>query len=128
MASLAALEVSKALEAGQLGTPPSRCQIQCYTYGAPRTGNHAFAREYLQCVPHTWQIVNGEAGQGRAGAKARGRAGAGSQAEPHSLRKEGQICVHIRALRCAWQATRGLCCLQTRVHQPAAAEKHSGCL
>ncbi|GMH45328.1 hypothetical protein BSKO_13285 [Bryopsis sp. KO-2023] len=35
-------------------------RITCYTYGAPRVGNHAFAREYDQLVPNTWQIINDE--------------------------------------------------------------------
>ncbi|KAK9906400.1 hypothetical protein WJX75_001237 [Coccomyxa subellipsoidea] len=32
--------------------------LQVYTYGAPRTGNHAFAREYEQLIPETWHIVH----------------------------------------------------------------------
>ncbi|GMH42875.1 hypothetical protein BSKO_10794 [Bryopsis sp. KO-2023] len=32
--------------------------ISCYTFGAPRVGNHAFAAEYAENVPNTWQIVN----------------------------------------------------------------------
>ncbi|GMH44518.1 hypothetical protein BSKO_12470 [Bryopsis sp. KO-2023] len=35
-------------------------QITCYTYGAPRVGNHAFAREYDALVPNTWQVINDE--------------------------------------------------------------------
>ncbi|GMH44638.1 hypothetical protein BSKO_12590 [Bryopsis sp. KO-2023] len=33
-------------------------QISCYTYGAPRVGNHAFVKEYNSLVPDTWQVVN----------------------------------------------------------------------
>lgn len=32
--------------------------VSVYTYGAPRTGNHAFAREYGQAVPDTWSVIN----------------------------------------------------------------------
>ncbi len=35
--------------------------ISCYTFGAPRTGNHAFAREYDDLVPDTWGIINDQA-------------------------------------------------------------------
>ena len=35
--------------------------ISCYTFGAPRTGNHAFAREYNEAVPDTWGIINDQA-------------------------------------------------------------------
>ena len=32
--------------------------ISCYTFGAPRTGNHAFAWDYNAAVPDTWAIIN----------------------------------------------------------------------
>lgn len=32
--------------------------ISCYTYGAPRTGNHAFAKKYNLSVPQTWHVIN----------------------------------------------------------------------
>ena len=32
--------------------------VQCYTFGAPRTGNHAFARLYNAAVPDTWHVIN----------------------------------------------------------------------
>ena len=35
----------------------------CYTYGSPRVGNHAFAREYDELVPHTWHLINDQVGQ-----------------------------------------------------------------
>ena len=35
-----------------------RDQIICYTFGAPRTGNHTFARECDAAVPETWNIMN----------------------------------------------------------------------
>lgn len=34
--------------------------VVCYTYGSPRVGNHAFAREYDKLVPHTWNIINNQ--------------------------------------------------------------------
>ena len=29
-----------------------------YTFGAPRTGNHAFARDYEAHCPSTWHVIN----------------------------------------------------------------------
>ncbi|GMH45956.1 hypothetical protein BSKO_13920 [Bryopsis sp. KO-2023] len=34
-------------------------QLMCYTFGAPRLGNKAFAAEYDGMIPDTWQVVNG---------------------------------------------------------------------
>ena len=52
MATLAALEI-------RLACPDhSKLDISCYTFGAPRTGNHAFAHEYNEGVPDTWGIIN----------------------------------------------------------------------
>ena len=36
----------------------AKLDISCYTFGAPRTGNHAFAREYNKAVPDTWGVIN----------------------------------------------------------------------
>jgi hypothetical protein len=36
----------------------TKLDISCYTFGAPRTGNHAFAREYNKAVPDTWGVIN----------------------------------------------------------------------
>ena len=33
-------------------------KLQVYTFGSPRTGNHAFAHDYERRVPHTWHVVN----------------------------------------------------------------------
>lgn len=33
-------------------------QILCYTFGAPRVGNIAFATDYDSHVPNTWQVIN----------------------------------------------------------------------
>ncbi|KAK9823879.1 hypothetical protein WJX72_006141 [[Myrmecia] bisecta] len=32
--------------------------VCCMPFGAPRTGNHAFARAYDKVVPNTWHIIN----------------------------------------------------------------------
>lgn len=40
---------------GARGRPVS---VTCYTYGAPRTGNHAFANEMVERVPDTWAVIN----------------------------------------------------------------------
>ena len=36
-------------------------EVLCYTFGAPRTGNHAFATDYNHVVPDTWSIINDQA-------------------------------------------------------------------
>ena len=40
---------------------PAHLDLSCYTFGAPRTGNHAFAHEYNELVPDTWGIINDQA-------------------------------------------------------------------
>lgn len=32
----------------------SKVEVSCYTFGAPRTGNHAWARLHTRAVPDTW--------------------------------------------------------------------------
>eukprot|EP00208_Stichococcus_sp_RCC1054_P005346 CAMPEP_0206142186 /NCGR_PEP_ID=MMETSP1473-20131121/15880_1 /ASSEMBLY_ACC=CAM_ASM_001109 /TAXON_ID=1461547 /ORGANISM="Stichococcus sp, Strain RCC1054" /LENGTH=1445 /DNA_ID=CAMNT_0053537075 /DNA_START=238 /DNA_END=4575 /DNA_ORIENTATION=- len=49
LATLAAYDIAKAF--------PS-FEVSCYTFGAPRTGNHAFAKDYNQVVPDTWSVIN----------------------------------------------------------------------
>lgn len=34
--------------------PPGTIQQAVYTFGAPRSGNHAFAAMYNEAVPDTW--------------------------------------------------------------------------
>ena len=46
----------------------------CYTFGAPRTGNHTWAREYEELVPDTWHIINDQVCSG-VGVPARRRPG-----------------------------------------------------
>ncbi|KAK9818602.1 hypothetical protein WJX74_009103 [Apatococcus lobatus] len=53
LAMLAAPEITTALQ--QAG---NAVHVSCYTFGAPRTGNHAFAREYARLVPDTWGLIN----------------------------------------------------------------------
>ena len=40
----------------------SRVHAACYTFGAPRVGNPAFAKQYDQLVHDSWSIVNDQAG------------------------------------------------------------------
>ena len=54
LATLAAYEISQHLqEKGR-----QEVQVVCYSFGAPRTGNHAFAQDYSQAVPDSWSIIN----------------------------------------------------------------------
>ncbi|KAK9818417.1 hypothetical protein WJX72_012370 [[Myrmecia] bisecta] len=54
LATLAAFDIQQQLQ-GQ-----HSLQVCCYAYGAPRTGNHAFARLYNKVVPDTWHVINGQ--------------------------------------------------------------------
>ena len=54
LATLAAIDIRKQLLVRQLGDT----KVVCCTFAAPRTGNHAFAREYNTMVPDTWSIIN----------------------------------------------------------------------
>ena len=51
LATLAAYDIRR-----ELNVPP--CSVVCYTFGAPRVGNYAFAHDYNQMVPNTWNIIN----------------------------------------------------------------------
>lgn len=51
LATLAAYDIRM-----HLNVPP--CKIDCYTFGAPRVGNYAFAYDYNALVPNTWHIIN----------------------------------------------------------------------
>ena len=42
-------------------------QLYCYTFGAPRTGNHAFAAESTRLVPETWHVINDQDSVTRVG-------------------------------------------------------------
>ena len=54
LANLAAFDIRKQLMHNGQGDT----KVVCYTFAAPRTGNHAFAREYNAMVPDTWSVIN----------------------------------------------------------------------
>lgn len=55
LATLAAYDIRQSLVSqGQ----QQQVVVVCYSFGAPRTGNHAFARDYNHMVPDTWNIIN----------------------------------------------------------------------
>ena len=54
LATLAAFDIRRHL----LENMQSDAQVVCYTFAAPRTGNHAFAREYNAMVPDSWSVIN----------------------------------------------------------------------
>ncbi|KAL4429353.1 hypothetical protein ABPG77_005127 [Micractinium sp. CCAP 211/92] len=50
-----------AAEAGGSDATPAAARpvwLSVYTFGAPRTGNHAFARDYGSLVPDSWSVIN----------------------------------------------------------------------
>lgn len=58
LALLAAYDISRAMEWVSRPT-----KVICYTFGAPRVGNHAFAHTYNKMVPETWSVVNDQVRQ-----------------------------------------------------------------
>ena len=50
LATLAAFDVQAACKC------LPKMALSCYTFGAPRVGNHAFAHEYNEKVPETWNV------------------------------------------------------------------------
>ena len=46
---------------------PQYFDFHCYTFGAPRVGNHSWVKLYNQTVPSTWQIINEDDTITRAG-------------------------------------------------------------
>ncbi len=54
LATLAAFDIRRHL----LDNMHSDAEVVCYTFAAPRTGNHAFAREYNAMVPDSWSVIN----------------------------------------------------------------------
>lgn len=54
MATLAAHDIRTGLQALAM----SNIKVVCYTFAAPRTGNHAFAQDYNATVPDTWSVIN----------------------------------------------------------------------
>ncbi|KAK9817451.1 hypothetical protein WJX74_011070 [Apatococcus lobatus] len=61
LATLAAFELQQMLQGSRV------VQLACYTFGAPRTGNHAFANEYGRRIPQTWHIINDQDAVARMG-------------------------------------------------------------
>ena len=62
LATLAAYDIQQELaKQGQQQQQQQQAEVVCYSFGAPRTGNHAFARDYNHMVPDTWSIINGQA-------------------------------------------------------------------
>ena len=49
MANLAAVDIAHTME---------WASVKVYTVGAPRAGNHAYAKMYNKLVPDTWGIIN----------------------------------------------------------------------
>ena len=58
LAVLAVCDLAKELREAHV----PNVQVACYTFGAPRVGNPAFAREYDQLVQDSWSIINDQAG------------------------------------------------------------------
>jgi len=56
LATLAAFDIKQALLKANRG----EVKLLCYSFGAPRTGSHAFARDYNKVVPDTWSIINNQ--------------------------------------------------------------------
>ena len=54
LATLAAFDMRQHL----MNNGQGDARVVCYTFAAPRTGNHAFAREYNALVPDTFSIIN----------------------------------------------------------------------
>ncbi|KAL4458650.1 hypothetical protein ABPG75_013515 [Micractinium tetrahymenae] len=57
-AAAAAAAEAGGIEAAQAAAAAQPVWLSVYTFGAPRTGNHAFAREYGQLVPDSWSVIN----------------------------------------------------------------------
>lgn len=54
MATLAAWDIATLLS----GFPATAYTMRCYTFGAPRVGDHTFAALYKRLVPNTWDVAN----------------------------------------------------------------------
>lgn len=58
---LAAFDLARALS-GIGGHLDEAAKITCYTFGCPRTGNHAFAKLFNDVVKDTWHVINDQVG------------------------------------------------------------------
>ena len=54
---LAVLDIARELRQANV----LRVQLACYTFGAPRAGNGAFAAEYDELVQDSWSVINDQA-------------------------------------------------------------------
>ena len=81
LATLAAFDIRKEL----LKASRSEVQVLCYSFGAPRTGNHAFAKEYNRMVPDTWAVINDQVSALHSAAAAAAAATAHVNCVPHKL-------------------------------------------
>ena len=59
MACLAAFDIQQAFGFQRL---------ECYTLGAPRVGNSAFAKSYNEVIPATWHMINDQVRAARSSA------------------------------------------------------------
>ncbi|KAK9866320.1 hypothetical protein WJX84_007327 [Apatococcus fuscideae] len=57
LATLAAIDIARALHK-DLEVNEQALKLSCYTFGAPRSGNHAFAKLYNSHVGDTWHVIN----------------------------------------------------------------------
>ena len=60
MATLASYDIHQAMQEQH-----APVEITCYTFGSPRTGNHAFARDVSAAVPDAWSIINDQVSKQR---------------------------------------------------------------
>ena len=56
LSQLAAYNLVEAPSAAKIPVRPA-----CYTFGAPRVGNHAFAQNFADTIPDTWHLINDQA-------------------------------------------------------------------
>ncbi|PSC75484.1 alpha beta-hydrolase [Micractinium conductrix] len=60
LASLAAYDAVQLLSTLPVGCCVDASQVHCYTFGAPRPGNHAFARDYRATVPNSFDVIHAD--------------------------------------------------------------------
>ena len=54
LATIAAHDIRTSLDAHAV----QDVEVVCYTFAAPRTGNHAFARDVSRVIPDCWSVIN----------------------------------------------------------------------
>lgn len=77
MSTLCSIDLAKALPQWGFRLAPSALpapaadhpliSLSCYTFGAPRTGNTAFAQDFNRHVPDCWAVINGQDAVAHAG-------------------------------------------------------------